>query len=73
MAALTSAAPHADNDRRFGVSSVLAGWLIAMALLAVTWVPLASQALRSGTLVDNDDAMRLVECGSSWMARAGSI
>ena len=71
MAALASAAPHADNDRRFGVSSVLAGWLIAMALLAVTWVPLASQALRSGTLVDNDDAMRLVEVrefmdGKSW-------
>lgn len=54
-----------------GGVAVATGWLISLALLALLWAPLAADTLRSGTLVDNDDAMRLVQvrewlAGKSW-------
>ena len=57
--------------RSGGFAPILVAWLMALAIIAATVVPMAFETVRDGTLFDNDDAMRLVEMrdwmhGQSW-------
>jgi hypothetical protein len=49
---------------------VLVAWFMALAILGLSVVPLAASAIRHGTLVDGDDAMRLVQM-REWMDGKG--
>ena len=40
---------------------LLLAWLLGIALMALSYLPVAVDTYRNGSLVDNDDAMRLVE------------
>ncbi len=65
------ALPLAHDPQRSAAFPLLAAaWLVAVAIVATTWAPLYAEAFHAGTLVDNDDAMRLVQV-RAWMAGQG--
>ena len=43
------------------LSPVLAAWLMALFVMALSFVPMTAWTIRNGVLFDNDDAMRLVQ------------
>jgi hypothetical protein len=49
---------------------VLVAWLLALAIIGISVVPMGLAVVRDGTLVDNDDAMRLVQM-REWMDGKG--
>jgi hypothetical protein len=62
-----SALPGAHAENRGGGAPILIAWLMALAIIALTVVPMIGEAIRDGTLFDNDDATRLVQM-REWMA-----
>ncbi len=71
-ASATLAVPTTREKKSLGGAiPLLAAWLMALAIMAMSTVPMTVSRIHDGTLVDNDDAMRLVQMrdwmnGQSW-------